>query len=159
LFYTTRKKKPDWLYINDILGQLGVRRGLKEKYKAFVELGVDDEIERFYGKGNLMPYLGGDDFRSWASQQKATDKAEVSEREKYQFKADMDKIIRDIAKLLNISIEAIMHTERGKKNIPRWIAMYLCQEKGDHRLIDIAHKFELKRTGSIPSSIAIAKAK
>lgn len=35
--------------------------------------------------------------------------------------------------------------------------MYLCQEIGDHRLINIAHKFGLSRTGSIPAIIAKLK--
>lgn len=33
------------------------------------------------------------------------------------------------------------------------MAMYLCQETGGHRLIDIAKKFGLKRTGSIPTTL------
>ncbi|MFK5984405.1 MAG: helix-turn-helix domain-containing protein [Pseudomonadota bacterium] len=70
---------------------------------------------------------------------------------------DMDKIIGDVAQLLNVSILSIIQGKRGKKNIPRSIAMYLCQEMGDHRLIDIAHKFGLKRTGSIPITITKLK--
>ena len=35
--------------------------------------------------------------------------------------------------------------------------MYLCQEKGDHRLIDIAHKVELSRAVGV--SVYIAKAR
>jgi len=36
--------------------------------------------------------------------------------------------------------------------------MYLYQEEGSHRLIDIAKKFGLKRTGSIPVVIGKLKA-
>jgi chromosomal replication initiation ATPase DnaA len=35
--------------------------------------------------------------------------------------------------------------------------MYLCQQIGGHRLIDIALKFRLKRTGSIPVTLAKLK--
>jgi hypothetical protein len=51
---------------------------------------------------------------------------------------------------------SILLSERGKKNIPRWVALYLCQEER-HRLIDIVKKFELKRTGSIPTVIGKLK--
>lgn len=156
-FYTSKQKEPNWLYPKEILNQLGSRKRVKEKYKAFVELGVDEEIQKFYGKGNIMPYLGSDEFRTWVYQQKATDEEVISEHEKYQFKADMDKIIGDVAQIFNVSTQSILQSERGKKNIPRWVAMYLCQEIGDHKLIDIAHQFGLNRTGSIPATIAKSK--
>jgi len=70
---------------------------------------------------------------------------------------DMDKIISKVAGLFNVSTESIKRGTRGKKNIPRWVAMYLCQEKSDHRLIDIAHKFGLRRTGSISGNMSKAK--
>ena len=37
--------------------------------------------------------------------------------------------------------------------MPRWVAMTLCQEVGDCRLVNIAKCFGLKRTGSIPTTI------
>ena len=45
----------------------------------------------------------------------------------------------------------------GKMNLPRWVAMYLCRETGGHRLIDIAKRFGLKRTGSIPTTLGKLK--
>jgi hypothetical protein len=53
---------PDWLYQTEIYAQLYVKRHLQDKYKAYVELGVDEESRQFYGKGNIMPYRGGDEF-------------------------------------------------------------------------------------------------
>jgi len=154
LFYTSRRKKPSWLYPKEILNQMNVRAGAKERYKAFVESGVDEELKQFYGKGNIMPFLGSENFRAWAYSQKSTDEEAISEQEKYYY---MDAIIQDVAQLLNVSIQSILQSERGKENIPRWVAMYLCQEVGDHRLIDIAHKFGLKRASSIPATIAKIK--
>ncbi len=51
----------------------------------------------------------------------------ISDKEKYSFRPDMDKIIEDVALILNISVDSILLSERGRRNIPRWVAMYLCQ--------------------------------
>ncbi|MBL4867728.1 MAG: transposase, partial [Pseudomonadales bacterium] len=37
------QSSPEWLYQNDIYSQLGARTRKREKYKAFVHLGVDDQ--------------------------------------------------------------------------------------------------------------------
>ncbi|MBF0266873.1 MAG: hypothetical protein HQL46_16540 [Gammaproteobacteria bacterium] len=100
-----------------------------------------------------MPYLGGDGFRAWVYQQKEVDEDKISEKEKFQYKIDMDKIINHVADIFHVSVSSTVQGARGQKNMPRWIAMFLCQERGDHRLIDIAHKFNLSRTGSIPGNI------
>jgi len=134
-FYTTRRKKPDWLYTKEIFGQLGTNTKVKEKYKAFVEMGVDEEIKKFYGKGNIMPYLGSDEFRTWVYQQKTTNDDMISEQEKYQFRQNMDKIIEDVAQLFDVTIKSILQSERGKANIPRWVSLYLCQDISDHRCV------------------------
>ena len=62
-----------------------------------------------------------------------------------------------VTKQFDVRSESILKSVRGKENIPRWVAMYLCQEIGGHRLIDIASKFGLKRTGSIPVTLAKLK--
>lgn len=54
----------------ELYGQLGVKLCLKGKYKAYVGLGVGDEIKQFYGKGSISPYLGSDTFRDWVYQQR-----------------------------------------------------------------------------------------
>jgi chromosomal replication initiation ATPase DnaA len=47
-----------------------------------------------------------------------------------------------------------VRTTRGSNNnVPRWVAMYLCQEVCGCRLVEIASYFGLKRTGSIPTTI------
>ena len=129
------------------------KRG-RSKYRSYVELGIDEEIRQFYGKKNLMPYLGSDEFRSWAYAHKQTEEDAVSEQDKFLFRPDMDNILQDVAQMLEVSVDSIMHSQRGKENIPRWVAMYLCQEVGGHRHIDIAKKFALKRSGSVTNTIA-----
>jgi chromosomal replication initiation ATPase DnaA len=49
----------------------------------------------------------------------------------------MDEIIERVAKAFGVKPQFILVIERGKRNLPRWVAMYLCQEVGSHQLIDI----------------------
>ncbi len=156
-YYVSKKRPPIWLYPQDVLGQLQVKTNVHNRYKAFVGLGVDEEIQRFYSKGNMMPYLGSEAFRSWAYSQQVKDEDEVTEKEKYHFRPNMDELIKQVSVAFGVTSKSILTGERGKRNIPRWVAMYACQEKGDHRLIDIAKKFGLKRSGSIPNIIAKLK--
>ena len=158
-YYVSRKTPPDWLYPQEVFDQLHVSQRVHEKYKSYVESGIDEEILQFYGKGNQMPYLGSESFRAWAYSQRVTDESAVAEKERYQFREDMDEIIRQVASVFKVTQESIEAGRRGRaiKNVPRWVAMYLCQEKGGHRLIDIAKRFGLKRSGSIPTTIAKLK--
>ncbi len=155
--YISKKTSPIWLYTNEVLSQLSMKRKVQDKYRAYVELGIDEELKQFYGKGNIMPYLGSDEFRSWTYDQRVTNDKDVSEHEKSLFRPDMQVIIERVAKIFDVLPESILKSVRGRRNLPRWVAMYLCQEIGSHRLADIALKFGLKRTGSIPTIIGKLK--
>jgi len=151
-------KPPEWLYQSDVYGQLGVKNRRKYKYRAYVELGVDEEIKRFYAKGNVMPYLGSDEFRAWAYSQRMTADEAVSRRERAAFRPSMDEVIERVVSVFDVSRESIVRTTRGgSNNVPRWVAMYLCQEVCGCRLVEIASYFGLKRTGSIPTTVGKLK--
>ena len=155
VYYTSRQKAPAWLYQEEIFGQLQVRSKLREKYRAFVELGVDEEIARFYAKGNTLPYLGSQAFRDWAYAQRDTDETALSKQEIQLFRPSIEEIAEQVAKTFEVSVDSILRTDRGsmKKNIPRWVAMSLSQEIGGKQLSAIANTFGLKRTGSIPTTV------
>ena len=151
-------KPPQWLYQSELYGQLGVKTRLKDKYRAYVELGVDEEIKQFYAKGNVMAYLGSEEFRAWAYSQRMTDDEAVSRQESAAFRPSMDEVIERVVSVFDVSRESIVRTRRGgTNNVPRWVAMYLCQEVCGCRLVEIASYFGLKRTGSIPTTIGKLK--
>ena len=158
-YYVRRTAKPpQWLYQSEVYGQLGVKNRLKDKYRAYVELGVDEEIKQFYAKGNVMPYLGSNEFRAWAYSQRMTDDEAVSRQESAAFRPSMDEVIERVVSVFDVSRESIVRTTRGgTNNVPRWVAMYLCQEVCGCRLVEIASYFGLKRTGSIPTTIGKLK--
>jgi len=152
-YVSGKPKAPVWLFQKEIYDQLGVKSRVKEKYKAFVEMGVDEKIKKFYGKGNIVPYLGSDEYRAWAYSQRTTGDEAVTREAVAEFKPSLEEIVSAVSNTFKVSLDSILIAKRGESNIPRWVAMYLCQEVGDHRLVSIGEHFGLKRSGSIPTTI------
>ena len=64
-YFINHKKAPEWLYLDEIYQQVGGVSNKRNRYKEFVELGVDEEIKQFYSREDSLPYLGSDDCRQW----------------------------------------------------------------------------------------------
>jgi len=154
-YYVKKQKSPEWLYQQEIFSQLHVKTRQREKYRAFVELGVDEEIAQFYGKGNTMPYLGSENFRDWAYSQRTTEESSITKESIRLFRPSINEIVTQVAKKFSTSNESIINSSRGrvKNNIPRWVGLYLSREIGSKALNEIAIAFNLKQTGSIPTTI------
>jgi REP element-mobilizing transposase RayT len=154
-YYVSNQKSPKWLYQNDIYDQLDAKSQQRVKYRNFVELGVDEELKKFYRKGNQVPYLGSDAFRDWAYDQRQTSEEAVSRRVATTFRPAMDEIIDEVANIFGVGREEILlgGRTRGQTNIARQAAMYLCQQRGDYRLKEIAAVFGLKSYGSVSAIV------
>jgi REP element-mobilizing transposase RayT len=153
--YLGHCKPPDWLYCDEIYAQLGAKSRFKEKYRAFVELGVDEEIKQFYGKGNIVPYLGSEAFRDWIYKHRKTADEDVTKEALSCLRPGLDEIIGRVCEIFGVDKNSILAGRRGvaENNIPRWVAMYLCRDIGGHKLTHIAEYFGLKRIGSISNTI------
>ena len=60
-----------------------------------------------------------------------------------------------------VDTDSITRSQRGRvdENIPRWVVMHLAQETCGLKLREIANSLGLKRTGSIPTTIAKLKSR
>ncbi len=154
-YFVTNKKPPEWLYMQDVINQLGVKSLFRAKYREFVQQGIDEELTHFYGKGNLMPFLGSDTFREWAYSRRDTDESEVTKQDLQCFRPKIDEIINHVAGVFNVSESSIRLSQRGRvdNNVARWVALYISREYTGVTLKEIARHFGLKRTGSIPTTI------
>ena len=156
-YYVSAKSKPEWLYTNEVLAQLGANSKVRQKYRQFVESQKEDELKSFYNKGNQLPYLGSEGFRDWIYQQREVlqDDADVSKKELASFRPSIDEIVKKVAKAFKTDAGEIVKGGRLSEQvtIARKAAMYLCQRRGDHKLKDIAAAFGLKRYGSASTVI------
>jgi REP element-mobilizing transposase RayT len=151
--YVGRKTAAKWLSCNRIYRALG-KRARVEGYKSYVEMGIDEEIQTFYHKGNVSSVLGGKAFRAEVikrNQVPITDKqiAKVKER------PSIDKIIEVVANIYHVETTALItkQTGRQQKNTARKVAMYLSQQLCDYRLQVIADTFGVGHVGSISNAI------
>lgn len=154
-YFIRRQPPPDWLFPQAIFDQLNVKTRIREKYRAYVEQGIDEELASLYNKGNQVPYLGSDEFRQWAYAQRETDEMEITRQTRQHFRPGIAEIIESVAKQFKVSSESMLISQRGRvpNNIPRWVGMYMAQEYGAMTLKEIAGAFGLKRGGSIPTTI------
>jgi len=159
--YVSKSPAPKWLDRGEIYGQLSAKSRQGERYRAYVEMGVDDEIATFYGKGNQMPYLGSDAFRDWAYRQRQTDEGELNRKTIQSFRPTIGQVTGSVARHFKVDADTITKSQRGRvdENIARWVAMYLAQETCGLTLGEIADYMGLKRTGSIPTTISKLKAR
>ena len=115
--YINKQKPPEWIYQQEIYQQLHAKTKWREKYQAFVELGVDEEIKRFYSKGNTVPYLGSEAFRDWAYAQRATEESQLAKQTIQLFRPSIGELVTQIAKTFKVSEASILKSQRGKCKI------------------------------------------
>jgi hypothetical protein len=72
----------------------------------------------------------------------------------------VDLIVASVARRFAVTPVSILQAARGpgSKNIPRWVAMHLCQELGAVTLQVIASRFGLQRYGTVSTTIGKLKA-
>ena len=61
-----------------------------------------------------------------------------------------------VAIYFDVPLTGLLRTKRGRgrKNLPRWIAMKLCQEVGGAKLSDIAKEFQVGHYSTVSQPIS-----
>ena len=148
--YINKAKVPDWLFRDMTYGMLGSKQRY-HGYKAYVLSGVDEDIKRFYNQGNQANILSGSDFRQWLYEEKYPDYRAEKKRAILRDKVSIATITTLVAAYYKVTDACIRAVVKGpvKGLEARKVAMYCCQELGDHRLSDIAEHFQLSHPGSV----------
>lgn len=159
--FTRKAKPPLWFNRDETLKQLRVAAAKRPlAYKKYVGDGVDDEMAHFYGKKNLSSIMGDAKFRKAAQRKRsATSSRGVSKGANAKWRPSCKQIISEVAKQFKVSEASIYKAARGpgSKNVPRWVAMYLCQELSAVTLQAIAKLFKLKRYGTVSTTVGKLK--
>lgn len=159
--YTHKAKPPVWFNRDDTLKLLKSPAAKRAAaYKSYVGEGVDAELAHFYGKKNLSSVMGDEKFKKSAAKKKsATSARGVSRGANAKWRPSCKQIITAVAKQFKVTEESINKAARGpgSKNVPRWVAMYLCQELSAVTLQSIAKLFKLKRYGTVSTTVGKLK--
>ncbi|HLT63068.1 MAG TPA: helix-turn-helix domain-containing protein [Pseudohongiella sp.] len=161
LAYVNKVKAPAWLIRDEALAQLDAPAARRsQRYADYVAQGVDDEMAHFYGKKNLSSVMGDEKFRKFAaSKRSATSARGVSRGANAKWRPACKDIVSAVAARFKVSEDSIYQAARGpgSKNVPRWVAMYLCQELSASTLQAIAKLFRLKRYGTVSTTVGKLK--
>lgn len=151
--YINQSPSPDWLNRDAIYGELASHRRY-QAYRQYVDQGNDQQTRQIYRQQQTPSVLGGEAFKYDIKQRLADRNPEISLKQIHPPVA-MSDIIDSVATHYQIATDDILRTRRGKgaRNLPRWIAMKLCQEVGSARLTDIATKFNVGHYSTVSQTI------
>lgn len=159
--YINQVKAPDWLKREEVLSQLDCPKNRRYvRYAEYVAEGLDEDMARFYGRKNLSSVMGDEKFRKQvAKKRSATKQRGVSRGANAKWRPACKEIVSAVAKEFKVTEESIYKAARGpgSKNVPRWVAMYLCQELSAVTLQTIAKLFRLKRYGTVSTTVGKLK--
>ncbi|NOZ55061.1 MAG: hypothetical protein GXP08_18300 [Gammaproteobacteria bacterium] len=152
--YINRAKAESWLYREKTYEILGSKQKYVS-YKTFVDLGTDDETQSFYSKGNIRSVIGNKSFKEMLTKQKKKLKVNVDLSQLLSDRPAIDDIISAVANAYEVERCDIKKRKSGCQiaNMPRKVALYLCQHYGDVPLSVIAQTFGLNHVGSVSSAI------
>jgi len=151
--YTNREAAPYWLAMDQVHGALGKKQKYRA-YKNYVELGVDDALLLFFGKGNQAAVLGGNRFREQALIKNTTE-IDLCKKKQVRVKPHFNQVIAVTAGIFHVTDDDILLVQKGrqKRNLPRKVAMYLCQQVSGMSLDAIASAFGIHHRGGVSNAL------
>ena len=157
--YIGKVPAPAWLSTRYVLHTIG-QRNRQERYKAFVEAGVNEELTRFYGGGKQGSVLGDHAFRDRHATPTEAD-PEAAELKALRTRPSAEVIITRVAQAYGLEPADLLISRRGRAatSPARSVAMYLCQEVGQMKLAAIAVHFGLAGYASAGASIRLVRQK
>jgi len=138
--YVKKSKKPLWLRTKETLDYFG-KRNHRQKYKAFMEEGVDKPLDDYFKRLKRIPILGSDAFIKTVSEKYLQERHKIIEIPTHKQIANipsLEKITQVITRYYHIDNSDLKMSKRGKRNIPRMAFIYLAQRFGQKDLLSIS---------------------
>ncbi len=122
---------------------IGVRR-VRERYRAFVEAGADEQTTQFYARKKWQPILGSESFRVRVMSGIAQDE-EIPDTRRPGHIPTLSAVVEAVAKAYGIDEDDVLRTVRGRGrlNLARQMAMYIGRRHYGISLTEIARYFGL----------------
>ncbi|MEW8045161.1 MAG: transposase [Candidatus Thiodiazotropha endolucinida] len=155
--YVGKSVPPDWLTRKNIYSELGATR-YKTAYRNYVDQTIDDETYLFYQKKRQPSIWGDRNFTTSAFAKAGSWDSEVVKKGVAEV-ISMQGIVSRVAQHFDCSEQSIYQARRGRgsQNIPRWIAMKLCQDYSGQTLEEIGGLFGVGNYCTVSQTIARLK--
>ncbi len=155
--YLKGKSDNEWLDINNLLACFSSR---KKKaiimYKEFMDVGLDDEVVKFFSKKAQSSIFGDNGFVEMIKEKflKNDKKSilEIKEKREIFGEGKVKTINKKICNKFNIEESMLFQTRRGEENMPRLYAIILSRELSGLSFPEIAKRYRVKSYKTIASS-------
>jgi len=151
--YLGRQEAPDWLVLKAVYGELGSHE--PERYRRFVNAGLDEDYGRFHQKQQWPQILGSEEFAEAAFANALSHDKEIEKGSLKEW-VPLNRVISRVASHFGQSRKQLITGKRGRagKNIARQIAMKLGQELSGQTLESLAKVFHVTHYSSISRHIS-----
>jgi len=151
--YINQASSPEWLFRETVYGELAHAHRYAA-YQRFVDSGNDKETQTLY-EAKRLPSIWGDKLFKEDAYDHALAMTKEVDQKGMRTVLPMEVIIDAVAEQFGITPESIRKTTRGQgaRNVPRWIAMKLCQERGGAKLREIAEQFHVGHYSTVSQTI------
>lgn len=157
--YINQSKAPDWLHREKVYQMLGHKQRY-QGYRGYVEQGVDEDIKRFYSKGNILGVLGDKEFRA-ARKEEFENTDHQALKEALQDRPSIEEMVNLLCQLSGEKKAQLVRRKKGRPlNAPnRAFAIYACHYYSSATHKEIAEYFGLTHAGSVSYPVMKIKKK
>jgi len=147
--YINKTKAPDWLETKFLFGLEGSLRRYAGM-KRFVGQDIDETTESLYQKARWPMVYGGESFRNWIYDVKLPEKSAPEKAALVTNTPSLEHVLSSVGHYYKKTRQELVTLRRGKgtQNMPRNVAIYLCQEIAEKKLREIAPVFGLSHANS-----------
>jgi len=149
-FFADDNKSIPWMITSFTLNQMsGVNKRLA--YLSYVNEGVDEETSEFYGKKHLASIYGLRKFieSRLNDLEKSYVEDVLTDINRTRPYSDPENILNQVIEYFQTTLPSLYDGKKGKKNVPRLIAIYLLRELGHLKHREIAKIFPGIKAASI----------
>jgi putative transposase len=141
----------EWLELSLTRELLGTDIVPVAAYREFVMQGNDEQTVEFHKKGKIGAVFGCDLFKSWVFDDLLPQLKNEKKSRVIQPNLTMDAVILVVANFYQVDINTILTSAHGrvKENLPRKVAIHLCQELTGSTMGKIAKVFNLGHYRSV----------
>ena len=152
--YVTRRRNPPWLCQNEIEARLDPGDETASRaYRQYVEQEAEPApwVRGFYRSSRPGHILGPPEFRRWVLAECAASDSEVPRYQARPQALAVEVILQAVADHYQLPVSALLVSCRGRLNLPRLAAVWLCHRHAELTLAQLAERFGLASYGSASS--------
>ncbi len=152
--YLSAAKKWEWLHKKFILSMISPNmKEWRKHYRLFMNIEEDEEIEKIFEREKWPPVIGPKEFLDRINDKYYALKINDEVPSSKLLAPEVEVIISAVSDFYKINTEDIFKSQRGIKNEPRNVTVYLIRMLRHDSLNQIGEIFKLEKYSSISSII------